>query len=90
MKKRADIIFKGAVQGVGFRFTAENIANVIGLTGWVRNRPDGAVEVLCEGREEDINALISRIEKEMGHYIHSVKTDWKNATGEFKTFEITF
>ncbi|MCQ9206749.1 MAG: acylphosphatase [Omnitrophica bacterium] len=78
------------VQGVGFRWTAERIANSLGLTGWVRNCPDGTVEAVGEGQEEDINAFMNRIKNEMQPYIRSVRTDWEEPRGEFDTFTINF
>ena len=64
----------GRVQGVGFRAWTRTQANSLGLTGWVRNRADGSVEVLCEGRRpllEQFAALLregpslSRVEEVM-------------------------
>ncbi|MEE9499680.1 MAG: acylphosphatase [Candidatus Omnitrophota bacterium] len=89
-KKRAHIIYSGAVQGVGFRFTAERIANSLGLTGWVRNSPHGTVEVVCEGEEGDIHMFMNKIKKALVGYIHSSKAEWKETTGEFNSFDIRF
>ena len=50
-KIRKHIIFYGRVQGVGFRYYAVNKANQLGLTGWVRNLPDGTVEMEVQGNE---------------------------------------
>jgi acylphosphatase len=47
-------VLTGRVQGVGFRFFAESAARVEGLSGWVRNRPDGSVEVFAEGDREAV------------------------------------
>lgn len=44
-KIRKHIVFYGRVQGVGFRYYAVNKANQLGLTGWVKNLPDGTVEM---------------------------------------------
>ena len=48
----------GRVQGVGFRYYAVNKANQLGLTGWVRNLPDGTVEMEVQGNEPSIDELI--------------------------------
>ena len=48
----------GFVQGVGFRFAVERAARSRGVAGWVRNRPDGAVEAVFEGEREDVAALV--------------------------------
>ena len=48
----------GFVQGVGFRFSVERAAKTRSVSGWVRNRPDGAVEAVFEGAREDVEALV--------------------------------
>ena len=57
-KIRKHIIFYGRVQGVGFRYYAVNKANQLGLTGWVRNLPDGTVEMEVQGNAPSIDELI--------------------------------
>ena len=57
-KIRKHIIFYGRVQGVGFRYYAVNKANQLGLTGWVRNLPDGTVKMEVQGNEPSIDELI--------------------------------
>lgn len=57
-KIRKHIIFYGRVQGVGFRYYAVNKANQLGLTGWVKNLPDGTVEMEVQGEEPLIDQLI--------------------------------
>ena len=51
-------VIYGFVQGVGFRFAVERAADSRGVTGWVRNRPDGTVEAVFEGEPEDVEALV--------------------------------
>ncbi len=68
------IIFIGRVQGVGFRFTAHRIANRQFLTGFVRNLPDGTVEMLAQGESEDIDACIAEIKETFGRYVTETKT----------------
>lgn len=55
---RKHIIFRGSVQGVGFRYRAYHKARSIGLTGWVENRYDGSVEMEVQGLEAMIDELI--------------------------------
>lgn len=57
-KVRKHIVFYGRVQGVGFRYYAVNKANQLGLTGWVKNLPDGTVEMEVQGEEPLIDQLI--------------------------------
>jgi acylphosphatase len=54
-------LVRGRVQGVGFRWFVEREAHMVGVTGWVRNNPDGAVEVLATGTREQINALHQKL-----------------------------
>jgi acylphosphatase len=53
-KKRAHVIVEGRVQGVFFRAYTSDEAKKLGLTGWVRNRPDGTVEALVEGDADSV------------------------------------
>jgi acylphosphatase len=57
--RAVDVIVWGVVQGVGFRWSARRAAERIGVTGWVRNRPDRAVEAHVEGSEERVSAMVS-------------------------------
>lgn len=57
-KIRKHIVFYGRVQGVGFRYYAVNKANQLGLTGWVKNLPDGTVEMEVQGEKPFIDQLI--------------------------------
>jgi len=88
MLKRAQATFYGEVQGVGFRFSAENLANAYKLPGYVRNLADGNVEVVVEGEEDDIGMFLSALKEEMDNYIEKDTTNWSPPTGEFKRFEI--
>ncbi len=54
-------LVRGRVQGVGFRWFVEAEARTLGLAGWVRNNPDGCVEVLAAGSREQLAALRSRL-----------------------------
>lgn len=64
---RKRIVFKGRVQGVGFRFTAIRYANHLGLTGWVKNMSNGTVLMEVQGSIQNINRLISFLDND--HYI---------------------
>ena len=61
--KRIRFVVTGRVQGVGFRWFVKAEARPLGLTGWVRNREDGAVEGEAEGREDAIEALVPCLEE---------------------------
>lgn len=61
--KRLHAIVEGRVQGVGFRqWTCRN-AQTLGLTGWVRNLEDGRVELIAEGRQEEVDALLEDLKQ---------------------------
>lgn len=62
-KIRKHFIFYGAVQGVGFRYRAYHAARTFNVCGWVRNLPDGSVEMEAEGLEEDIDSMLLYVEK---------------------------
>ena len=55
---RSHIVIYGFVLGVGFRFAVQRAAATRGVSGWVRNRPDGAVEAVFEGEPEDVAAVV--------------------------------
>ena len=63
-KIRLQIRFFGAVQGVGFRWTAKNLASYHGLTGWVLNDWDGSVLMEVQGGKTEINAMVERLDSD--------------------------
>jgi acylphosphatase len=65
-------LFSGHVQGVGFRYTAQAIARELGVRGWVKNLPDGRVELLADGKTGQLDDLAQRLEERMGHCLNSV------------------
>jgi acylphosphatase len=58
-RRRIHVIVQGRVQGVFFRKTTLEEAERLGLTGFVKNRPDGAVEIEAEGEEEALEAFLA-------------------------------
>lgn len=64
MKKliRQQLRFKGRVQGVGFRYTANSVAQSLGITGWVYNDFDGSVLMEAQGTKFEIDDLISKLQ----------------------------
>ena len=59
--ERLRIALRGAVQGVGFRWFVEREAHILQVAGWVRNNPDGTVEVLAQGTRDQLAGLHSRL-----------------------------
>jgi acylphosphatase len=90
MKKQLHVFYSGRVQGVGFRFTAEDFARQLGLCGWVKNLRDGQVEVVAEAEEEALKNFLEHIRHYFSSYIRGTDIQWLPATGEFKGFEIAF
>ena len=64
---RKSITFYGWVQGVGFRWRAQNAATALGAAGWVRNNPDGSVSMELQGTQEQIDGVILAVER--GTYV---------------------
>ena len=91
MKSRAHIHVSGLVQGVFFRDHTRRWASSLGLTGWVRNMPDGRVEAVAEGEKENIETLIERLKQgpPMAN-VDRVQTEWEDYSGEFSDFRITW
>jgi len=89
--KRAHILYSGQVQGVGFRYTAQDIAMSLGLTGWVKNLEDGRVEIVAEGKEKDLNEFLDKISKgQLSRYIKNAELSWEKPTMEFDNFDVAF
>ena len=87
---RAHIFYSGRVQGVGFRFTVQRTAADLDLRGWVKNLPDGRVEVLAEGDREKIERLCQRVEKRFHGYIQGKNIDFAPAQKNYQDFDIAF
>ena len=80
--------YTGRVQGVGFRFTAHQIAQRYAVTGYVRNLPDRSVELVAEGTPEELDRFLAEVAETMADNIRQVKVHAHPATGEFRAFEI--
>ncbi len=89
--KRVRLIISGDVQGVGFRAWTRLQARELSLTGWVKNREDGAVEIVVEGAKEGLTQFISRCRKgpEVA-WVEKVDVAWSEQAGEFAGFEVIY
>jgi acylphosphatase len=87
-QERREIFYWGHVQGVGFRYTTRSIAASLPVVGWVRNLPDGRVQLVAEGSTEAIDELLQRLDAEMDRYIQGKDVTVGRATGEFSSFEV--
>jgi acylphosphatase len=82
-------VVDGSVQGVGFRMFVQQHAQSLGLTGWVRNRFDGKVEVTAEGSSTDLEKLLDKLRQgPRSAFVTEVKKEWLPCTGEFSAFTI--
>lgn len=84
---RLHAIVDGHVQGVGYRMFVIEQARRLDITGWVRNRSDGTVEITAEGTRLDVDELLTAL-KQGPHLatVASVQTEFSSASGEFKQF----
>lgn len=80
---------KGRVQGVGFRNFVQENAQRLGLTGWVRNRWNGDVEVTAEGEREALGRLLNALHRgPRSAYVSTINSEWQPARGEFTSFTV--
>jgi acylphosphatase len=89
--ERLEAIVRGRVQGVGFRHFTIRRAQELNLVGYVRNRWDLSVEVVAEGRREQLEALLEHLRRgPRAADVAGVEAAWLPATGEFSEFEARF
>ncbi|MBU1204830.1 MAG: acylphosphatase [Nanoarchaeota archaeon] len=85
--KRVHIIISGYVQGVCFRYFTKIEARRLGLKGFVKNLPNGDVEVVAEGNEKELNELIDFCRKgPMFSCVANLKLEYGEFKGEFDDF----
>jgi acylphosphatase len=90
LTKRLHAQVSGRIQGVNFRFYTRVAAKEIGVTGWVRNRTDGTVEVVAEGTQQQLEQFVQFLNVgPASARVSQVQTDWSTATGEFADFQIS-
>ncbi len=88
---RARVIIEGRVQGVYFRQNILERARELKLTGWVKNRYDGAVEVLAEGEEMVVKELVEYCHRgPRAAVVNKIRVDWEEYKGEFDRFGIAW
>lgn len=90
MRMARRLVISGRVQGVGFRFFTRDAALREGIAGWVRNLPDGRVEAWVEGESD----AVTRVERAVrsgpaSARVDEVVVDEQDATGTYRTFQIT-
>ena len=89
MHVKAHVFITGRVQGVYFRYRTRDEAKKYGVTGWVRNLPDGKVEAVFEGEKENVDKLIDFAGKgPSGAKVLDVDVNWQVYSGEFEDFKV--
>ena len=83
------MLVSGRVQGVGFRWAVEDEARIRGVTGWVRNLPDGRLEAVFEGDEASVQRMVEFCRRgPAAARVDDVQTAREEYTGEFDDFFI--
>lgn len=80
--------FTGRVQGVGFRYTTQNLAMQYNVNGYVQNTRDGKVELVMEGPDSEMEHLLKDLGDRMNGFIRQTEVEVAPATGEFQEFGI--
>jgi len=89
--KRVHIFISGTVQGVFFRSNIKKIANKLNLKGFVKNLPNGKVEAVFEGKEENINEILKFCKKgPSGAKIKKIEVKEEKVSNEFSSFEVRY
>lgn len=87
---RRTVWFGGHVQGVGFRFTACEVAERFAVMGYVRNLRDGRVEMVAEGSAEEVERFVKAVHDAMRGYVSHVEQIDEPATGELGGFGVRY
>ena len=90
MAARRHVHYCGNVQGVGFRYTVSRLAGLSAVGGFVRNLPDGRVELVAEGEPGEVFDLLAGVREAMGRYIRRETVAEEPPTGEFQGFRVRF
>lgn len=88
MKKQAHVYYSGRVQGIGFRYTLQDMANCQKVWGWVKNLDDARVEVFAEAEEDTLNSFLQQVKQKFFQQIKDVNIEWLPASGEFRDFSV--
>lgn len=91
MKTRAHVRISGYVQGVFFRYHTRELAQQLGLRGWVRNTPDGQVEAVFEGEKGAVERMLEFCHRgPSGARVNDIEIKWEQPRGEFSGFEVRY
>ena len=85
----AHLLIRGRVQGVGYRFFTQDLAQNFGLAGWVRNLPDGNVEAFAQGPRAVIEVFIDLLEQSPSMArVEAITVDWQSPSDQYTSFSI--
>jgi acylphosphatase len=84
---RSEVHYSGRVQGVGFRWNACHVARDFAVTGFVRNLPDGRVQLVAEGERAEVEQFLAEVADSMAGNIRHAQVVTSSATGEFHSFD---
>lgn len=82
------VYFSGHVQGVGFRYTTLQIAKEFEVAGFVRNLPDGRVQVEAEGQASEVEAFVNEVSERMHGYVRKTERASARRAAQFSGFLI--
>ena len=88
--QRKEVYYSGHVQGVGFRYTTQQIARELDVTGFVKNLSDGRVQLVVEAEPAEMRRFFSEIDQRLGEYIRDQKVAQLAPSGEFTGFSIRY
>jgi acylphosphatase len=86
--QRREVRYKGHVQGVGFRYTAVQIARRFDVTGYVKNLEDGRVELVAEGSVDQVDGFLAAVASALRGNIREAEQHTIAPTGEFCDFAV--
>jgi len=85
---RVHVYYSGNVQGIGFRFAAEDTARALGVRGWVKNLADSRVEIVAEADEKVLEDFLSKLNTYFAGNIKDTEVSTEKSTGGFNDFQI--
>ena len=89
--QRLHVVIAGEVQGVGFRYFIVDAARRLGVTGWVRNRADGSVELTAEGDRPQLDRLVEAARRgPRGAHVDRIDIEWGEARQDLGPFELIY
>ncbi len=89
MEEQLSCVIRGLVQGVGFRWFVQREANARGITGWVRNNPEGSVELIAQGTRPALESFLGAVRKgPRSAMVKDVLVEWTVPSREYRSYEI--